>query len=85
MADKKEFIKFLEKFEIPYHTKGHNYSRYYNGYDRFEEDDEENKENNIVLLADDEKKSDKIGGYNGFHCTIEFDKNDKFIKFGIWE
>lgn len=69
MSDKEEFIWFLKKYNIPFHTKEYNYD------DNFCED-------NIVLIA---KDSEKIEGYGGFFCAIKFDENDNFVKLGIWE
>lgn len=69
MSDREEFIEFLKKFNIQYHSKEHDYD------DNFYEDE-------IVIIA---KDSDKIEGYGGFFCSIKFDENDNFTKLGIWE
>lgn len=70
MTDKEEFIKFFEKFNIPYHTKEHNYLEGYN-------------ENSIIIYAND--KSRKVNGYRYFFNEIMFDENNNFVEFGIWE
>ena len=75
MTDREEFIKFFEKFNIPYHTKEHDPKTYYDDI----------KENEIVITADDGDKLNGIEGYLHFYCDIRFDENDKFLKIGIWE